>query len=127
VKKRAYLVKRRVADAIRRLAGDDDGQMMPWETAGREAVQQALANAVFAPGTVTLPSLEEHEADTVCRSLEDLTQELMDIYLCGWDGEAPYDGGVPVFDGHALAEACVEVFLSGRVVFGNLRAIGWSP
>lgn len=80
----------------------DDHEMM-WESAAREAVEQAVADARHdeTKGTITLPLGYGHDGGRKWMEIEtheELDRELTNLAESEWINYAPFDGGEPVFE-----------------------------
>jgi HJR/Mrr/RecB family endonuclease len=80
---------------------DDDGEM-PWESAAREAVEEAVSNVEFdeVRGVVYLPSGEDHRFnryDEEFDGWEAIKHRLTEVGESEWFANVPFDGGEAVF------------------------------
>lgn len=80
---------------------DDDGEM-PWESAAREAVEEAVSNVEFdeVRGVVYLPSGEDHRFNRYDQEFdgwEAIQRRLTEIGENEWFANVPFDGGEAVF------------------------------
>jgi hypothetical protein len=107
---------------------EPDDQEMPWESAARGRVRDALEDIRFDElrGVVYLMSGEDHRINAVeeeFSSYEGMVQRLSEIYDEEWYGNVQFDGGEAVFSsdaegevGDMLADENVEDF------FGRMRS-----
>lgn len=81
---------------------DDDEHDMMWEEEADRAIRASLDNATSddVRGSITLPSSDDR-SETECTSLDDLIEELIEIYDAAWYASVPFDGGEAVFESDA--------------------------
>jgi HJR/Mrr/RecB family endonuclease len=104
---------------------DDDDHELHWESAAREAIEEAMTGAEFDPvrGVVILWSGHDHHYDSSrieYSSYEDLYNDLIEIGETEWNNNVPWMKG-PVFsasvDGYVenvIADHSIEDFFFGK-------------
>jgi hypothetical protein len=104
-------------------------EKMSWESDARGVYENFLKDAKWdaKEKTVTLAGMGEdargEPIDTVCKSVEDLREILVNAVWRDNDGSMPYDGGEPVFENDA--GDTVDEVLTLPEVTKNLKLLGW--
>ena len=82
------------------MTDDDEDDEPVWEFSAREAVEEAIANAVFddLKGAIEFSDPHEPRRKTACDNFDEVQRHLVEVYDSEWNNHVPYDGGEGVFE-----------------------------